>query len=81
MIKLGNKYYDQITGFVGIATGKVKYISGCNQVLLAPGVDKDGKIQESMWFDEQRLVKVEGFERIVLDNSETPGFDSPAPKR
>lgn len=35
MIKLGQKAKDRITGFAGTITGKVEYITGCNQVLLA----------------------------------------------
>jgi hypothetical protein len=78
--KLGNTYRDRITGFSGVATGWTTYISGCSQVLLAPPVDKEGKLVEAQWFDEQRLVDLRA-EPIALDNSETPGFDKPAPKR
>jgi hypothetical protein len=80
MFELGRTYRDLITGFTGVATGHVRYISGCNQVLLQPPVDKEGKLREPQWFDEQRL-EVKGTKAIVLDNSETPGFDAPAPKR
>jgi hypothetical protein len=80
MIKLGQKYKDKITGFEGIATGFVKYISGCNQALLAPQVGSDGALRESQWFDEQRLDAT-GSDVITLENGETPGFDRQAPKR
>jgi len=79
-IQLGNTYKDKITGFAGVATGHVRYISGCNQVLLAPPVDADGKLRDSQWFDEQRLDDQRS-ETIVLDNSVTPGPDKMAPKR
>jgi hypothetical protein len=79
-IELGRSYRDRITGFKGMATGHVRYISGCNQVLLAPPVDKDGKLRDAQWFDEQRLED-QGGKTLVLDNSKTPGFDAPAPKR
>lgn len=79
-IELGMKYRDRISGFTGTATGYVRYITGCNQVLLGPKAKDDGTLSPSEWFDEQRLVQVEG-ERIVLDNGSTPGFDRPAPKR
>jgi hypothetical protein len=80
MITLGQKYKDKITGFEGIATGYVKYISGCNQALLAPSVSKDNVPKDAAWFDEQRLESV-GKKIITLDNTKTPGFDSPAPRR
>jgi len=79
MIKLGQKYLDRITGFEGFATGHVVYISGCNQVLLAPPA-KDGALVESHWFDDQRVEPIEA-EVIILDNGLTPGFDCMAPKR
>ena len=78
--QLGNNYKDRITGFAGVATGHVRYITGCNQVLLAPTVDKEGKLRESQWFDEQRLEALDGA-TIVLENSGTPGPDKAAPKR
>lgn len=80
MIKLGGKYKDKITGFEGVATGYVQYLSDCNQVLLAPRVGEDGGFFESQWFDIQRLDQVGG-DVIEMDNGDTPGFDKPAPKR
>lgn len=69
---------DKITGFTGICTGVVFYATGCNQALLVPPVDKDGKTQEAHWFDLQRLEVLESY-AVVLDNGETPGCDMPAP--
>jgi hypothetical protein len=81
MIALGTKVKDDITGFVGITTGYVKYISGCNQYLVTPGVDEKGALVESHWFDEQRVKVMESAPSVRLDNSKTSGFDKPAPKR
>ncbi len=80
MILLGRKYRDKITGFTGIATGYVDYISGCNQALLAPRIGDKGEFIESQWLDVQRLELLEGIE-ISLDNEDTPGADKAAPKR
>ena len=79
-IKLGGEYKDKITGFAGVATGYVKYITGCNQVLLAPKVKKGGDRPDASWFDEQRLTQV-GRKVIVVDNSDARGFDAEPPKR
>ena len=46
---------DRITGFKGVITGRIDYISGCSQYLLVPAVDKDGKKREGEWFDVQRI--------------------------
>jgi hypothetical protein len=81
-IELGMKYRDKISGFSGVATGYVQYITGCNQVLLGPKAKDDGTLPSSQWFDEQRLEDVtEENGRIVLDNGATPGCDVPAPIR
>lgn len=79
-IEFGRKYQDRITGFAGVAVGHTTYISGCSQVLLAPSVDKDGKMPEAHWFDVQRLEPLPGA-TILLDNGRTPGCDKPAPIR
>lgn len=80
MSNMGLKMRDKITGFTGVVTGYVQYISGCNQMLLAPKANKEGGFVESQWFDEQRMETVEG-ERVVLDNGDTPGSDRAAPRR
>lgn len=77
--ELGRTYEDVITGFTGVALGHVRYITGCNQVLLQPRINAEGKVPESLWLDEQRLKAQMGF-AVKLDNGKTPGFDKAAPK-
>lgn len=79
-IELGRTYKDKITGFVGVCTGHCLYISGCDQALLQPPIDKDGKKVDPGWYDIQRLELV-GETKIVLDNAATPGCDESAPIR
>jgi hypothetical protein len=79
--QLGETVQDRITGFTGTITGHVRYITGCNQVLLVPRVDKDGKTVPGEWFDEQRVERVDGTPRIVLNNGTTPGSDIAPPRR
>jgi len=62
---LGFTFRDRITGFEGIATGHVSYITGCDQLLLVPPVDGDGKVRDSQWFD-------------TIDNSKFNGPDKEA---
>lgn len=78
-IELGAIYSDVVTGFKGVAVGYVRYLSGCNQVLLQPPA-KDGEFKDSHWFDEQRCKRV-GNQVIILDNGKNPGPDKQAPKR
>lgn len=71
---------DVVTGFVGVVTGTVHYITGCNQCLVQPSATEDGKIPEGCWIDEQRL-EVASEIPIVLDNGANPGFDKAPPIR
>ena len=80
MAELGTRVRDRITGFTGIITGVCYYISGCNQAMVVPPVDDQGKRRESEWFDVQRLERLDD-SNVVLDNDETPGCDAPPPKR
>lgn len=80
MIKLGSTYTDIITGFKGVATGYVQYITGCNQALLAPQ-SSNGDFKESTWIDEIRLEVDTNFSPIELKKDEgSVGFDKPAPR-
>lgn len=80
-IELGVTVTDKITGFKGVVTGYVQYLTGCNQALVQPPVAKDGALRESFWLDEQRLTVDRKAKRVVLDNGVNPGFDKAAPKR
>lgn len=78
-VEFGRLYEDDITGFRGKCTGFVRYISGCDQVLLQPGLDKDGKLQKGEWYDDDRLIDVEVQERV--ERTSRRGSDAPAPVR
>jgi hypothetical protein len=54
MIKLGQKARDKVTGFEGIIVGRIEYLYGCDQYGLSPEA-KDGKINDTMYFDEGRI--------------------------
>ena len=49
---------DIVTGFVGVGVGYAVYATGCNQVCIAPPVDKDGKRRDAEWFDIERIEMV-----------------------
>lgn len=80
MITLGATYKDRITGFSGVATGHVVYLTGCNQTLLAPAAN-GGTFNDPHWFDDQRLVEDRNVDPINIDNGSGAGADVPAPKR
>lgn len=57
-IKLGVLAKDIITGFKGIVTSKIEFITKCTQYCLSPEIDSERdskKLPEGHFFDESRL--------------------------
>ena len=56
MIEMGTMVKDRITGFEGIVTARIEYITGCVQYAVTPNrTDKDGKRMDAEFIDELRL--------------------------
>ena len=55
-LELGKKVSDNITGFKGTVTGRVEYLTGCRQYLVAPKA-QGNKYGDAVWLDEGRLLK------------------------
>jgi len=53
--KLGLKVRDQVTGLEGVITGVTFDLYGCIQCIVNPGLDKEGKPRDTLWFDIARL--------------------------
>ena len=75
---------DVITGFTGIVTGTVDYLTGCRQYLLTPYDRSGGQLvdnrPESQWFDIDRLEIVSS-DIIQLPRGVHPGGrDEPLPE-
>lgn len=69
-IKLGDHVKDSYTGFEGTAIGKSKWLYGCTRILIEPTkLLEDGKVADSVWFDEQRVVLVRQQERKISEQS------------
>jgi hypothetical protein len=58
-VTLGRTYRDKVTGFVGVATGRHEYLTGCVRFALEAVAAEPGKPPEDAVFDEGRLVEVE----------------------
>ena len=52
---LGLQVEDRITKFRGIVASVSFDLYGCIQAMVNPGVGKDGKMQDQMWLDVNRL--------------------------
>ena len=53
--QLGLEAKDKISGFVGIITARVDYLTGCNRYCLNPREIREGKIVDSQYFDEDQI--------------------------
>jgi len=65
---LGDKVRDKVTGFTGIVTGRVEYLTGCQQCRVQPPVKGEGDWVEAQWFDETRLEVIEREAIKVIDD-------------
>lgn len=66
MVKLGQVVIDRVSDFKGTVIGITTFLNGCRRIGVAPKVDKDGKLQDTQWFDEPQL-------RIVSNETELTG--------
>ncbi len=67
---LGMKVKDRVTGFEGVVASVSFDLYGCIQAIVNPGLGADGKLQDSQWFDVNRLLVTS--EAPVM---ERPNFD------
>ena len=52
---LGLRVEDKVTNLKGVVASISFDLYGCIQAIVNPGMDKDGKLQDSVWFDVSRL--------------------------
>ena len=78
-LEMGREARDTITGFVGIIVGRIRYITGCDQLLICPKVKGDNEFQEGKWFDEPRLEYTKNENKVIFGGEE-PDDDDEAPQ-
>lgn len=71
-VVLGATYRDLLTGFQGMATAVIRYITGCTQVGLCPGLNGEGKIGDSTFLDWTRLVRLTAVPVVKIRDPEAP---------
>lgn len=74
-IENGVKVKSNINGFKGMITARADHLYGCNRYFVIPSVDKDGKLPEGYWFDEDELIII-GKEKLERKNNDRGGFAS-----
>lgn len=52
---LGKRVEDKVTGKRGVVSSIGFDLYGCVQAIINPGMGKDGKLEDSLWFDVSRL--------------------------
>lgn len=77
---IGRTAKDKVTGFAGIVTGVVYYITGCHQALVVPKVKEIHEMPNGQWIDVQRLDCNREEPVIEIDNTDANGPDA-APTR
>ena len=79
-MKLGDKVRDVISGFSGLAVGRTQWLLGCERIGIEPIGLQDGKIQETVFFDLDRIEVVEaGFFASMRTKAPGRQADIPAP--
>lgn len=79
-LNLGDRVKDSLTGFTGIVTAQVSYLTGCDQCQVLPASTDQSKINEAHWFDVERLKLVES--GVVQTEQYKPGGkDMPYPEK
>lgn len=58
--KMRDRVKDTVSGWEGLVTVRTEHLNGCLQYCVRKTeLDKDGKLQDGEWFDEQQLELVE----------------------
>ena len=78
---LGLTGVDMITGFRGVITAHVKYLTGCDQVGVTPKINDKGEIGDTRYFDVNRIKIDEDAGIIVINTTDErggPNRDAPS---
>jgi len=57
--ELGKQARDKVSGFTGIITARVNFLTGCDRYCLKPKIMADGRSIESEYVDEGRIVIID----------------------
>lgn len=71
-IKLGQTIKDSITGYQGVAIGRTKWLYGCVRITIQGDLDKDGKVPDTVCFDEEQLIVVKAKRKVNGHKREVP---------
>lgn len=78
---LGLNAKDKITGFTGIITARVEFLTGCNRYCLQPTGLHDSKPIDSIYFDEDQVEIISSGISSEEVSGEKKGACSPNPSK
>ncbi len=79
--ELGKRAKDKITGFEGVITGRVEFLTGCNRYCIQPTTLKDGRPIEAIYFDEAQTEIIADAIKPEDVQGEKKGACSPNPTK
>ncbi len=77
----GDEVREKITGFRGVITGSVTYLTGCNQYLLTAKSKTERKQATTLWYDEGRLELIRNAITAEEVKADDNGCDIQAPMK
>ena len=81
LYELGKEAKDKITDYKGVIIGRIDYLYGCKQYGLCPKTLKDGKIVDTLWFDEGRIEIIgDGIKSKEVRVKKNGGINRDCPK-
>lgn len=80
-MKLGDEVKDELTGYKGILVGITEWLYGCKRAgVVKQTLNKDGKAEETVWFDFDQLKLVKAGKIKGVKISPTPTSSTGGPR-
>ena len=73
-VKLGMRVKDKITGFTGIVVTIESFLGRCDQAVVQPPIDKEGKVPDAVGIDVSRL-EVTSKKQVIATEVPEPKYE------
>ena len=71
--ELGVVAESKVYGLSGTITARSENLYGCNRYYIQPKVDKEGKMRDGYWLDEEDILLSPLVQKIEVEKSEKGG--------
>lgn len=80
--QLGEEAQDLVTGYKGIITCRIQYLTGCNRYGLQKKSEKNAKPEEAYYFDENQIKVIgKGVKIVQTVKQRDLGGPQPNPRK